>query len=66
MKITKRQLKRIIKEEFAMVQEYGGDGAPASYSATAEEELVEAIEQAEKVIGEEGVQTILERLGYLR
>lgn len=63
MKLTKARLKRIIKEEKAKLKEYDSDGDPV-YSASAEEELVDTVERIEKIIGEDGVQRVLSKMGY--
>jgi hypothetical protein len=65
MKITKRQLRRIIKEEKARLQEYGAGDSPAD-STAAEEELVDTVERIEQIIGEDAVASVLARMGYSR
>ena len=75
MKITKRQLKRIIKEEKARLLEMNAGYTsirrtepPAEMKRMSKGEahtkLVETILELEKVLGESGVREALSELGY--
>ena len=69
MKITKRQLKRIIKEEKAKIlREFDIDDMGAfpaeNRGISPEEELTDTILRIEEIIGEAGVKEILNQMGY--
>lgn len=75
MKVTKRQLRRIIKEEKAKLLEMNAGyvklDRPASPKAVktiskneAHTALVETILELEKILGEAGVREALNELGY--